>query len=1234
MRFFNILLYIIFSSLLVSAQKTEVGVPKITNYPPKTYGYESQNYSVISDDKGYLYAGNLNGILVFDGKDWTLIDMQGGPILTKTESAGIYAGIDRNFGVIKNNSDNSISFSSITKKYPKKFSSITDIVNVKSYKNDVLIQTNENLYLWNNDIHFLDYNTKGFNMFKLNNNLFINKIGFGIYTYKNNKLSIYNNSEFFKKNIVESILQYSKDKLLIKIKNGIFYLVDNKNITPFQTNADFFFSNTKIITSENLTKNRLVFGTERCGLVLMSKEGKILSNINKETGLLDDQINDIFVDKKNQYVWIASENGISRIDIPSVFSFYGESAGIGGSIQDIIRYNNNIYVATRQGVFVMLNECIYNMNKKCYSNEKFQPVENVSVSCNKFYEINNNLFVTSKDGLYKIGKDNTSELILNSDCEKIISLKNDSNTILISNSKGIIIAKIQENKIVKIGDIKKINKKIRTIAEDEYGNIWAGTDNEGLFKINLTNEINVNAKITSIISGQGLPKNFKWIDVYKTQNGILFSTFKGVYRFNYKKNTFYKDTIIGFEKLNKNSWVFPINEDKKGNLWFSSGEFKIFKKTTGVATYNKLNKTYSIFTNPFNLISDITIESIYTDKDSTIWVGTNNQLIRVDIKQIRKQQQTPKIFFKQIIAGKDSIIYNYVNLTENLTQNIDNPILKYSLNNIKFMFASPNFRSGSEIEYSYKLEGYDKDWSEWSTNNSKEYTNLSEGEFAFMVRSKDILNNISDQITYKFKIKAPFYRKWYAYIFYLLLLTSFVIMIIRYRSYLYEKEKQMLENEIAEKTEEIVRQKEKAELLIKKLLPEDTAKEIQTVGRAKRKKYEMATVLFSDIQGFTKIAEHMSSETLLDELDRLFLKFDELVEKRKVEKIKTIGDAYMCAGGIPVKNLTNAIDVVLVAMEIREFMSELKKEALNDWEIRIGIHTGPIIAGVVGTKKLSYDIWGDTVNIASRMESSGMPGEINISEETYMFISEFFDCVHRGKLPVKYKGNIDMYFVKGIRSDFSIDGNGKIPNEKFLLRYQQIKFRELEDIIYYKLENALNPDIKYHNLKHTVDVVNQAEIIGRGENITSNEMMLLKTAALFHDLGFVLGYNDHEESGVKMAKEMLPEYGYTQEQIKTITELIYATKFPPKPENKLEQIICDADLDYLGRPDFLPVSIALYEELFKFKQLKNIGEWNKRQVGFLEKHQYYTETARQRREVNKNIQLEKIKQWLEENKDN
>ena len=605
-------------------------------------------------------------------------------------------------------------------------------------------------------------------------------------------------------------------------------------------------------------------------------------------------------------------------------------------------------------------------------------------------------------------------------------------------------------------------------------------------------------------------------------------------------------------------------------------------------------------------------------------MGSYDKVVRIDVKSIYEQNNKPKIFFKEIALNKDSIIYNTLIIGSNkLLQ--DSFEIKYSYNNIKFSYFSPSFKSSDNLYYRHYLENYDKKWSKWEKTTSKEYTNLPGGHYVFKIIAKDIYGNMSEIKSFNFIIKPPKYATWYAFLLYLIFLISLIVMIVRYRAYLYAKEKYLLEKEIAEKTEEVVRQKEKAEMLIRNLLPEDTAKELQTQGHAKRKQYENATVLFSDIQGFTTIAEYMQPDALIDELDRLFNKFDNIVEGHNIEKIKTIGDAYMCAGGIPKNNRTHAIDVVLAAIEMIEFMKTLRENAQNQWRLRIGIHSGSIIAGVVGKRKLSYDIWGDTVNIASRMESSGVPGQINISSSTYLRIEKLFEVEHRGKLPIKYKGELDMYFVIGIRKEFSVNGEGRIPNDAFRFQYQKINFHDLEDLVYYKLEKGLNPDIEYHNIKHTIDVVNEAEKIAISENVSEEELHLIKTAALLHDIGFIIGYSDHEESSVKLAKEILPHFWYSPEQIKTISELIYVTKSPPRPENLLEKIMCDADLDYLGRPDFIHGSKRLFEEMFKFNMIKSEKEWNKVQVKFLEGHQYFTETARKNREINKNIQLEKLK---------
>lgn len=401
-------------------------------------------------------------------------------------------------------------------------------------------------------------------------------------------------------------------------------------------------------------------------------------------------------------------------------------------------------------------------------------------------------------------------------------------------------------------------------------------------------------------------------------------------------------------------------------------------------------------------------------------------------------------------------------------------------------------------------------------------------------------------------------------------------------------------------------------------------------GRSLR--FNMVTVLFANMHGFSKLVEDMDSTSVMDELDEVLIEFDAIVAKYKIEKIKTIGDTFMCAGGIPDKNITNPVDVVMAAIEMRNFLNnyEIKKRGLERkiWELKIGIHTGPVTALVSGKKKVSYDIKGDTVNTASRIEAVSEQGSILISVMTYELVKEFFDCEYFGKLPVKYKDDLQMFLVKGLKPEFSIDGKGVFPNDAFRIKFGLIQFTDIQEIILDKLEKELPPYLFYHNVKHTVDVVTEVELIGWAEGCNDEEILLLKTAALFHDVGHTVSYDDHEYHGTLIAREMLPLYGYTQEQIETICSIIMSTKLPPKPRNLLEEIICDSDLDYLGRSDFIPVSNTLFEELKAQNKMKSLNEWNKLQVKFISGHQYFTKTARRLREVNKQMQIRRIQSLL------
>src|SRR4030042_109443 len=314
-------------------------------------------------------------------------------------------------------------------------------------------------------------------------------------------------------------------------------------------------------------------------------------------------------------------------------------------------------------------------------------------------------------------------------------------------------------------------------------------------------------------------------------------------------------------------------------------------------------------------------------------------------------------------------------------------------------------------------------------------------------------------------------------------------------------------------------------------------------------KFKMVTVLYANIHGFSKISADMDGEELMDELDTVLFHFDSILDKYKIHKIKTIGDSYMCAGGIPVKNITNPVQVVLAAIEMQQYLEEYQKkldEKKRIWQIKMGIHTGPVTAGIIGKKKKAYDIKGDTVNIATRMESAADVGKILLSVMTNELIKEFFVCEYYGKLPVKYKGDLEMFTVKGLKPEFSVNGNGIVPNDLFETKFKLIQFTDIQEIILDKLEKEL---------------------------------------------------------GCGLAREFLPKYGYNQTQIDKISEIIMATKLPPKPNNLLEAIICDSDLDYLGRSDMIPVSNTLFKELEEQNKITSFNAWNKLQVKFITGHQ-------------------------------
>jgi class 3 adenylate cyclase len=297
------------------------------------------------------------------------------------------------------------------------------------------------------------------------------------------------------------------------------------------------------------------------------------------------------------------------------------------------------------------------------------------------------------------------------------------------------------------------------------------------------------------------------------------------------------------------------------------------------------------------------------------------------------------------------------------------------------------------------------------------YSNIPAGNYVFRVKAITAGSlNKTTEMSIDMIIEQAFYKSWPFIILCALLVLGGIYAFLRYRIYTIRKREKALERLVRMRTSELEAEKHKSDQLLLNILPAETAEELKTTGKARARRYEHVTVMFTDFKGFSSIAEQMEPEELVREIDYCFGAFDAIIDRFGLEKIKTIGDAYMCMDegthGPPHESATR---VAMAALEIQQFLEETaekrRKLGLPAFEARIGIHSGPVVAGVVGTKKFAYDIWGDTVNIASRMESEGAAGKVNVSETTYQLLSSSFQGENHGQFTDRDKDIIDMYFV-------------------------------------------------------------------------------------------------------------------------------------------------------------------------------------------------------------------------------
>jgi class 3 adenylate cyclase/ligand-binding sensor domain-containing protein/predicted metal-dependent HD superfamily phosphohydrolase len=1256
---------------------------------------QSVIYCIAQDNLSALWLGTQDGINRFNGKSFEVFTSDGGYDI----SSGYILStlVDSKGDVWFGTYDGLVRY----QPYLEKFTSFTLPTNRRLEIRSIANDGDGNLWLGTAFGNIYKFNKSSEQFTLIDSKTFESNIA-GIEFLKDKVyvLSEYEgllitNKDFSQKQVVGynstfQSLELTANKLIIGPSNtviiaaskGLFYFDERTGkLKPYRQNVLFNLGEINVVDVLFLSDNRFFLASENSGLfqVTISDTLEITNYAGDEFqkgSLLSDKLKALYRDRHG-IIWIASQRGLSSFD-PDNIGFRGvglsNNPSRGLVSQNVWGFDEDpqakyLFIAGDHGVtrFDKRNHMYNHYFRKSPTNEDVTVLGIHVISSTE-------VLVGSFDGLYRLKIDprdadkyeyipipHKGEDYRGFEKNYIILPYKDGDHYLIGTRAGLAI---MNSKTSEFNYFFHNPSDSLSLSPGPCRLVFESNDNR-YYVVPSSGKIHEVEQLADGTFRVFRAKRFEQLDrstkdyftcmVQTSNDEFWFGTMgDGLFYFNEKTKE-----IQQFNKTNglPNNVIYGIERNiDKSKIWMSTNR--------GLASYDlrlKEFQTYSeedgLMSNELNLgacFASVTGELYFGGIQGYNYFDPQQRLVRISNLSVVLWRLD--IENERILPGVGDYITEGIAFAKVIS-------LPYRHKGLNLYFYADNLSFPERTEYKYILSSGSEDIEEFlGQTNMLRFTSLSPGEYKLSLYARHSGGEWSTTPTELIiRVERPYWLTWWFYSLVGLFVGFLIFRAVRKSIDKERREQVRLELKIAERTKEIrektreielqkekleeqkrelENEKEKSERLLSNLLPKETANQLKDFGKSAARDFSMVSVMFTDFVGFSSIAESMKAKDLVSVLDRYFRKFDEVIEKHTLEKIKTIGDAYMCAGGVPIRDKTNPINTVLAALEIQHLMSTereiAKAKGEHQWELRIGINTGAVSAGVIGTKRLAYDVWGRTVNRAERMESLCPPNQIAISEATFDYIEPYFECEAKGKVLAKGGMEITMYIVKSIKPELSIDGKGVFPNEAFhklvdLHFYSQINYYKAERFILNRLKNELSPKLHYHSYDHSKDVTRQAERIAIGEGITDEDLFLLKTAATYHDAGFVKQYEKNEPIGAEMAQEILPNFGYTQAHIDRIKDLIFVTQIPHNPKDILEMIMCDADLDYLGRDDFFEIADSLRRELREHGKIDSDRKWDEIQVNFLTQHRYFTKTSIESRRPKKLENLEAVKARLERN---
>lgn len=783
----------------MSASAQFIGYP-IRNYTPKEYNGFTQNWDCVQDKRGVMYFGNSSDILEYDGKSWNKIPVAAGVAVRSLclgSNGTIYVGSVSEFGFLAPQKDGRLIYQSLSKDLPANLKKFADVWKIHEIKQSIIFETSENLFVLKDGKITTIHPTNSFSTlsFKVDDDFYVRERQKGLMKLKGNRLELVKDGELFSDEPILGIIKYRKQKLILTGQKG-FYLLDEdkERITHVSANVEEYLTSSGVLGIKWLNDSVLYLNS-RAGLIFLNNKLEFQNVITKADGLNDETIAQMFVDQQRE-LWLSTNNGISRISVNSPLYYYNNSSGFNGSIQAITIYNHIIFVGTTVGMFQanLKNQNGLGLPERL----KFEPISGTFFEAWNFHEHKGNLLAATSDGVFCVAN-KVAKRVTKPYANDVSSSRKNADWIYVSEKGGLRILKNkgaanyeQVHYFDFTADDIMTTEESVDASQPSKTTLWLTTRNKGLIKAVF--DENFECVISRYDAFNDVLK--QQIQMVEENGQLYFCSAKGVFIYDKSKD---HDSLNCF-----------IPAKPKGYAYDQNGVHNAYWDTITPLGKKASSGMLSIEEQPY---------TFYQNNKHVLWVGLTNELVRFDGSIDKNYKVDYNTLIRKVIIGKDSLLFSGTYSTMNGNQRFISieqgedqvETLNYKNNSITFDYSATFFEREEKTKYSYKLIGFDTTWSNWSSNTLKQYTNLFEGEYTFMVRSMNIYQHVGSTATYSFVVAPPWYRTIVAYFVYFvaLVLLIFVVVKISMRRLIAAKEK--LERIVTERTAEVVNQKEQLE---------------------------------------------------------------------------------------------------------------------------------------------------------------------------------------------------------------------------------------------------------------------------------------------------------------------------------------------------------------------------------------------------------------------------------------